>query len=121
MSPAEVKKYVDEGKLRTLAITADQPSEALPGVRTLEDQTGLHVNFTSTWRGIAVPKDTPDEIAELLADAFIQGTEDKEFRAEMKMNGLGLLVKDGKGFALQLKESHDLFAEMIPELGLSRK
>jgi len=121
VSPAEVKKYVDEGKLRTLAINADKRSEALPGVPTLQEQTGINVNFTSTWRGLAVPKDTPDEIAELLAHAFIKGTEDEEFKTSMKMNGLGLLVKDGKEFARQLKESHDLFAKMIPELGLSRK
>ncbi|WP_379128337.1 tripartite tricarboxylate transporter substrate binding protein [Paenibacillus sp. sgz500958] len=121
VSPAEVKKYVDEGKLRTLAINADKRSEALPGVPTLEEQTGINVGFTSTWRGLAVPKDTPNEIAELLTSAFIKGTEDEEFRAAMKMNGLGLLVKDGKGFSRQLKESHDLFAKMIPELGLSRK
>ncbi len=120
VSPAEVKKYVEEGKLRTLAITADQPSEALPGVRTLEEQTGLHVNFTGTWRGLAVPKDTPDEIAEQLAIAFIKGTEDVEFRQYMKLNGLGLLVKDGAGFTQQMKESHDLFGKIIPELGLSR-
>jgi tripartite-type tricarboxylate transporter receptor subunit TctC len=121
VSPAEVKKYVDEGKLRTLAINADKRSEALPGVPTLEEQTGIYVDFTSTWRGLAVPKDTPDEIVELLANAFVKGTEDEEFRASMKLNGLGLLVKDNKGFAKQLKESHDLFAKMIPELGLSRK
>ncbi|OKP82246.1 tripartite tricarboxylate transporter substrate binding protein [Paenibacillus sp. P32E] len=121
VSPAEVKKYVDEGKLRTLAINADERSEALPGVPTLEEQTGIHVNFTSTWRGLAVPKDTPDAIADILAGAFIKGTEDKAFREYMSVNGLGLMVKDGKDFSRQLKESDDLFAKMIPELGLSRK
>jgi tripartite-type tricarboxylate transporter receptor subunit TctC len=121
VSPAEVKKYVDEGKLRTLAINADKRSEALPDVPTLEEETGIHVNFTSTWRGIAVPKDTPDEIVEQLAQVFIKGTEDKEFRDHMQMNGLGLLVTDGKDFAQQLKESHELFSKLIPELGLSRK
>ncbi|WP_425436716.1 tripartite tricarboxylate transporter substrate binding protein [Paenibacillus donghaensis] len=121
VSPAEVKKYVDEGKLRTLAVNADKRSEALPGVPTLEEETGIHVNFTSTWRGLAVPKDTPDEIAELLASAFIKGTEDKEFKNYMQLNGLQLQVKNGKAFGQQLQESHDLFAKMIPELGLSRK
>lgn len=29
VSPAEVKKYVDEGKLRTLAVNADKRSEAI--------------------------------------------------------------------------------------------
>lgn len=121
VSPAEVKTYVEQGKLRTLAINADKPSEALPGVRTLQEETGLQVSFTGTWRGLGVPKDTPDEITQLLAEAFIKGTEEKEFRDYMKANGLGLLVKDGKGFGQQMKESHDLFAKLIPELGLSRK
>lgn len=121
VSPAEVKTYVEQGKLRTLAINADNPSEALPGVKTLQEETGLQVNFVGTWRGLAVPKDTPDEIAEMLAEAFIKGTEEKEFRDYMKENGLGLLVRDGKGFAQQMKESHGLFAKLIPELGLSRK
>ncbi|MDF9840835.1 tripartite-type tricarboxylate transporter receptor subunit TctC [Paenibacillus sp. PastF-1] len=120
VSPAEVKRYVDEGKLRTLAVNADKRSEALPEVPTLEEQTGIHVNFTGTWRGLAVPKDTPDAISELLAEAFIKGTEDRNFREAMTMNGLGLLVKDGKAFSRQLKESDDLFSRMIPELGLSR-
>lgn len=121
VSPAEVKKYVDEGKLRTLAVNADKRSEALPGVPTLEEETGIHVNFTSTWRGIAVPKDTPDAIAGLLTEAFIKGTEDRSFREYMRVNGLGLQVTDGKTFSRQLKESNDLFSKMIPELGLSRK
>ncbi|WP_249902111.1 tripartite tricarboxylate transporter substrate binding protein [Paenibacillus sp. PK3_47] len=121
VSPAEVKRYVDEGKLRTLAVNADKRSEALPGVPTLEEETGIHVNFTSTWRGIAVPKDTPDRIASLLTEAFIKGTEDRSFREYMRVNGLGLQVTDGKAFSGQLKESNDLFSKMIPELGLSRK
>jgi tripartite-type tricarboxylate transporter receptor subunit TctC len=121
VSPAEVKTYVEQGRLRTLAIVAERPSEALPGVRTLQEETGFEVNFIGTWRGLAVPKDTPDEVTEVLAEAFIKGTEEKEFRDYMRTIGLGLLVKDGKGFAQQMKESHDLFSKLIPELGLSRK
>ena len=121
VSPAEVKSLVTAGKLRTLSINSDQRSEALPEVKTLQEETGLHVNFVGTWRGLAVPKDTPDELVDFLADVFIKNTEDKEFRDSMKEHGLGLKVRDSKEFSQQLKESHDLFAKLIPELGLSRK
>lgn len=121
VSPAEVKKYVDAGKLRTLAINADQRSEAMPNIPTLEEQTGIHASFTSTWRGLAVPKDTPNEIAQILTTAFIKGTEDNTFREYMKLNGFGLLIKDGKAFSQQLQESDAIFAKMIPGVGLSRK
>ena len=121
VSPAEVKTFVEQGKLRTLAINADQPSVALPGVKTLKEATGYQFEFVGSWRGLSVPKDTPDDITRLLADAFIKGTEDKIFREYMKEKGLELLVRDGKGFAQQMKESHELFEKLIPELGLSRK
>ncbi|MGW8956985.1 tripartite tricarboxylate transporter substrate binding protein [Paenibacillus sp. NPDC055715] len=121
VSPTKVKKYVDQGDLRILAIQADTVSEAFPSVPTLQQATGLSIHFIGTWRGLAVPKDTPDEIAQILADALIKGTKDEEFREEMRRHGLGLRVKDAEAFARQLKESHDTFARLIPELGLSRK
>ncbi|CAM4290058.1 tripartite tricarboxylate transporter substrate binding protein [Paenibacillus tarimensis] len=121
VSPAEVKAYVDQGQLRTLAINADTKSEALPGVGTLKEETGIDGNFIGTWRGLGVPKDTPDDITDRLAEAFIKGTEEKGFRDYMEANGLGLHVENGQGFRRQMKESHDLFSDLIPELGLSRQ
>lgn len=121
VSPAEVKQGVDKGELRTLAIAAAERSEALPDVPTLQEATGIAVDFTGTWRGLAVPKDTPDAVADRLAQVFMKATEDREFREAMQENGLGLLVRDGKAFGHHLKESHDLFARLIPELGLSRR
>ncbi|MCZ8520797.1 MULTISPECIES: tripartite tricarboxylate transporter substrate binding protein [Paenibacillus] len=121
VSPAEVKTYVEQGKLRTLAVNAQQPSRALPGVPTLKEATGLSVQFTGTWRGLAVPKDTPDEVTAVLADAFMKAAGEEEFGTYMEDNGLGLLVRDGEGFREQMKASHDAFAKLIPELGLSRK
>lgn len=121
VSPAEVKAYVDNGTLRTLAIDGDERSEALPDVPTLKEETGVDAEFIGTFRGLAVPKDTPDAIADQLAEAFIKGTEEKEFKDFMKENGLGIRVGDGKEFTRQLKENHDRFAKMIPELGLEHK
>ncbi|MGF7030937.1 tripartite-type tricarboxylate transporter receptor subunit TctC [Paenibacillus mucilaginosus] len=121
VSPAEVKTQVEQGTLRTLAVNAEQRSEALPGVPTLKEATGLSVQFTGTWRGLAVPKDTPDEVTAVLAEAFTRAAGEEDFRAFMKENGLGLMIRDGEGFRGQMKASHDAFARLIPELGLSRK
>lgn len=121
VSPAEVKTYVQQGKLRTLAINDTVSSKALPGVPTLKEATGLDVTFAGTWRGLAVPKGTPDEVTDVLTQAFMNAAEDPEFKEQMEENGLGLLVKDGEGFGRQLKENHDMLAQLIRELGLSRK
>ncbi|MDQ1236099.1 tripartite-type tricarboxylate transporter receptor subunit TctC [Paenibacillus sp. SORGH_AS306] len=121
VSPAEVKEEVDQGKLRILMINGSARSEAFPDVPTLQEATGYTVNFSGTWRGLAVPQDTPDEIVHLLAEAFTKGTKEQEFREDMSAHGLGLLVKDKDGFRQQMQQSHDLYARLIPELGLSRK
>ncbi|MDO3411646.1 tripartite tricarboxylate transporter substrate binding protein [Saccharibacillus sp. CPCC 101409] len=120
VSPAEVKTYVEEGQLRTLVVNADERSKALPDVPTLEEATGMRTDFAGTFRGLAVPSGTPDPVAAVLEHAFIEAAQSGGFRSEMEASGLGLRVRSGKEFEKQLQESHDRFAEMIPELGLSR-
>ncbi|MFD0682229.1 MULTISPECIES: tripartite tricarboxylate transporter substrate binding protein [unclassified Paenibacillus] len=121
VSAAEVKSQVESGKLRTLAINDSKPSDALPGVKTLKEETGLTVSVPGTWRGLAVPKDTPDDIVKVLTDAFTKGAGEQDFKDYMKKNGLGIEVKDSKAFTQHLKENHEQFGKLIPELGLGKK
>lgn len=121
VSPAEVKKYVESGKLKTLAIMDAKESDALPGVPTLENETGIKTVYVGPWRGLAVPKNTPDDVVKVLANAFMKGAEEPEFKEYMKNNGLGLVIKDGQGFGQLMKESHDAFSKLIPELGIEKK
>ncbi|WP_047153881.1 tripartite tricarboxylate transporter substrate binding protein [Aneurinibacillus tyrosinisolvens] len=120
VSPAEVKAQVEAGKLKTLAIIDAQPSEALPGVKTLEEETGIKATYVGPWRGVVVPKDTPDDVVKVLTDAFMKGAEEEEFKTYMKKNGLGLVVKDSEGFKKLIEDSHESFGKLIPELGLKK-
>ncbi|WP_248925835.1 tripartite tricarboxylate transporter substrate binding protein [Paenibacillus hamazuiensis] len=121
VSPPEVKSQVESGKLRALAVLDDKPAEVLAGVKTLKEETGIEFSYIGTWRGLGVPKDTPDEIVQLLSDAFMKGMEDAEFKEFMKKNELTIVAKDSKSFGQYLKENHDKFGKLIPELGLSKK
>ncbi len=57
---ATVIEYIKAGKLRALAVTGTERSDALPGVPTLgEFLPGYEV---SIWHGIGAPKNTPVEI-----------------------------------------------------------
>ena len=120
VSPAEVKSQVEAGNVRTLAIVDSKQSDALPGVKTLEEETGIKTKNLATWRGIAVPKDTPDDVAKILTDAFTKGANDPDFKEYMKKSGLGLLVKDSAGFTEQMTSVDAFFAELIPTLGLKK-
>ncbi|GAA0357000.1 tripartite tricarboxylate transporter substrate binding protein [Bacillus horti] len=119
VSPAEVKAYVEAGQLKTLAIIDENPSDVLPGVQTLVEQTGIQTPHIGSWRGLVVPKDTPDEIVDILLDAFQKGTEEEEFIQFMDNNGLGLRVLGPEEFKKMLDESYEYFGELIPELNIN--
>ena len=120
VSPAEVKAQVEAGKIRPLAIVDSKPSDALPGVKTFEEETGIKTTFVGPWRGLCVPKDTPDDIAKILTDAFMKGANEPEFKDYMKKNGLGMAIKDGAGFTKLMADSEAAFAEQVPALGLKK-
>ncbi|UFJ43103.1 tripartite tricarboxylate transporter substrate binding protein [Brevibacillus humidisoli] len=120
VSPAEVKAHVEAGKLKTLAVVDEKQSDVLPGVKTLEEQMGIKMPPIGSWRGLAVPKETPEEVVSILADAFMKAAESEEFKTYMKNNGLGLSIKDASSFQKMIVESHDYFGELIPELGIPK-
>ncbi len=120
ISYAEVKANVDSGKLRTLALVDSKIADGVPKLKTLEEELGIKAEITGAWRGLAVPKDTPDDIAKILGDAFSKAVGDTEFKEFMLKNGLGIEYKDAKGFEALLEENHNAFGKIIPELGLKK-
>src|SRR5258705_13296511 len=65
VSLPEARSLIDAGKVKSLAVMADQPSALYPNVPTLKAATGS--NWTmAAWRGIAAPKGIPSEAREKL-------------------------------------------------------
>lgn len=120
VSPAEVKTHLDAGNLKTLAVMSDKRSEIIPDVPTFTE-AGLESETVATWRGITVPKDTPDEIVAVLEDAFLKAAKEENFQKFMSSNGLGIELKSSKEFTSFMNENYDYYKEMFAELGLSGK
>ncbi|MCF6097465.1 tripartite tricarboxylate transporter substrate binding protein [Thermovorax subterraneus] len=119
VSPAEVASHVKSGQLKILAVASEKRLEQFPDVPTFKE-LGIDV-VVGTWRGLAVPKDTPDEIVSILYDGFKKAAEKDSFKEFMKNAGLGLEVKDGKEFLERMKNDNELFAKLINSLGLAKK
>jgi tripartite-type tricarboxylate transporter receptor subunit TctC len=69
MVPGIAMPQVEAGKVRALAITSLQPSELLPGIRTMASQG--YPGFESiSWDAIFVPAGTPPDIVERLNKAI---------------------------------------------------
>ena len=118
VSPAEVKSQLDAGNVKVLGVMSENRSDIVPDVPTFAE-AGLEIDTVATWRGITVPKDTPDEIVAILEDAFMQAAEQEDFKRIMENNGLGIELANSDEFAEHMNQNYEYFGEMFSELGLS--
>lgn len=119
VSPGEVLSYVTAGKLKVLGVMADERVKQLPDVPTLKEQ-GIDLSI-GTWRGLAVPKGTPEEVIAVLHDAFKKAMEDQSFIDFMDKSGLGIGYLNGKQFAELIRTENDNFKELISSLGIAQQ
>ena len=80
-SPVGSLQYLQDGKLRALAVTTAQPSDVLPDVPTIAATVpGFEV---TTWFGIGAPKATPAAIVERLNREINAGLNDPKIKARL--------------------------------------
>lgn len=77
---------------RVLAFASEERVEKFPDVPTFKELGYDIVSQGTAYRGVAVPKDTPDEIVDQIAAAFKKVNNDPEVKK--KMANLGLLRED---------------------------
>ncbi|MUV37058.1 Protein BugT [Lentibacillus sp. JNUCC-1] len=117
VSPAEVKSQIDAGKLKMLAVMSDEKSDMAPDVPTVSE-AGLDAAPIGTWRGLTVPKETPDDIVAKLEDGFLKAAEEEEFKDFMDKNGLGLKIQGSEEFGEYMQQNQELYGEIISDLDL---
>lgn len=117
VSPAEVRTQVESGELKVLAVMAEERVESLPDVPTLKE-VGIDLSI-GTWRGLAVPKETPKEVVAKLEESFGETAQSDEFKATLDTLGLGYRYEDAEGFSALMEEQDQLFGELIPSLNLN--
>jgi tripartite-type tricarboxylate transporter receptor subunit TctC len=66
-------------ELKILAVADDKRIDLLPDVPTVKEAVGIDYTFDS-YRGLAVKKGTPDNIAKALSDAFEKAANDPEVK-----------------------------------------
>ncbi len=118
VSPGEVLTHVQAGKLKILGVMDSQRSPIAPDAPTLKE-AGYDVNV-ATWRGLAAPKGTPQEVLTVLHDAFKAAMETAEFKDFMDKNGLEITYMNGADYAKSMQTENEMFKTLITELGLKQ-
>lgn len=119
VSPGEVTSHVEAGKLRTLAVMGNQRVGGIFGnVPTLKER-GIDLSI-GVWRGLALPKGTPQDVADTLGALARKVTEDPFFRQALAKANLGLAYADATGFQAQIDQDTVRFKELVTSLGLQK-
>ena len=116
VSYAEVANYVESGDLKVLAVMNDKRLDSIPDVPTCQE-AGYNV-VLGTWRGLGVPKDTPDEVVDQLYEIFSQAAESDAFVDFMNKSNNVIDVLDGATFEERIKSDLETYTALVTDLGL---
>ncbi|MGQ9776658.1 MAG: tripartite tricarboxylate transporter substrate-binding protein, partial [Thermodesulfobacteriota bacterium] len=71
-----------------------------------------------TWRGVGVPKDTPDEIVKILERSLEKAVASSEYKDFMAKNGFGITWMSAFEYGKFMAESDRLMGSLMKEVGL---
>lgn len=113
-SGAEVLAQVESEELEALAVMGDERLDALPDTPTLAEEG---IDWVSgTWRGMAVPNGTPDEIVDELESCLTEAAEDETFTSFMDENAFGEEYRDSAEFNEFMDAEYERYEQLIDEL-----
>lgn len=116
VSYAEVSNYVESGDLKVLGVMSNDRLEPIPDVPTCKE-AGYEA-VLGTWRGLAVPADTPDEVVNKLYEIFSEAAASQEFVDFMNNTNNVIEIQDGPTFQEQIKNQLELYSGLVEDLGL---
>lgn len=110
-SAPEAAAQLDSGQLRALAIMADERNLKYPDVPTLKE---LGIDWSSgTWRGIAVPKGTPEEVINSLYGKLSKITNSEKYKDFMSKNGFGIKIRNSEEFSNFVEEQNTTWKKIL--------
>ena len=115
-SLVEARSMIEAKKVRALAIMGEKRAELFPEVPTLKE---LGLNWTmGAWRGVGVPKDTPDDIVKVLEKSLEKAVASAEFKKFMQDSGFGIMWKPAAEYGRFMTEGDKEMGVLMKEVGL---
>lgn len=110
--------YVNEGRVRALAVLSTARSAVFPTTPTLEESGFERLPITS-WAGVLGPKGMSADVVAKIASAFNRAAADPLVRAQM--DGLGFPLEQGGPSQLRelMAEQLKIHAQLVKQAGLA--
>lgn len=118
-SASEVWGLVESGQLKILANASPQRLPKWPDIPTFKE-AGVDMSF-GVWRAVVAPKDTPDEIIQVLNKAIEKAVNSQEYKDFMTNNGFGILYKNAKEAQAFMDKQDAELGELLKGLGIKKQ
>jgi tripartite-type tricarboxylate transporter receptor subunit TctC len=113
-SPGEASAYVRGGKMRLLAVMAQERAPGFPEVPTLKER-GYDVQV-GVWRGLAVNRNTPAPVVATLTEVARKTAEDPAFRDALARATLTFAYAESAAFTALANRDREVFGQLIERL-----
>ena len=117
--PAEIMAQITGRQVRILAVSGDRRLTSLSDVPTLKE-SGVDLTMT-LWRGVAVPKGTPQAVIARLERAFTQAAQSAEFRDFATRMGAAVDVRGAHDFDAFVARDDREIAALMEQIGLRKQ
>ena len=113
----EAIENIESGKIVPLTVFGPERVEYLPDVPTAQEQ-GLDVEVAQ-YRFMTVPKGTPQDVKDTIAEAMQATFETEEYQAFNEQNSLTPMEISGDEVVAQLEEDKERYADLVEEYGIN--
>ena len=105
-------------KLRLLAVAMEERHPYFQDVPTFKE-LGFDL-VSGAYRGVAVPKSTPEAVREQLSAMIGQINADPEFKKRMERDGMALLNIDYKAYPAFIEKMTNIYVDAATEAGIMK-
>jgi tripartite-type tricarboxylate transporter receptor subunit TctC len=116
-SPSSTLPYVQQGKLKAIAVTGEKRMTALPKVPTFTE-SGLPNFDVKSWHGILAPPGTPKPIVDTIAKEVAKILAMPDTIEQLASFGLGPFISTPEQFAAMMKSENERYGRVIKAAGI---
>lgn len=118
-SVPEAISQIEAGQLRALCVMSADRLSDYPDIPTVKESGIDWVGVG--WRGLAMPKNTPEPILDKVIEACGRIVASEDFASFMRKNGFGVEIRQGETFAGFLKEQDIQWKVVVEAAGYAKK
>jgi tripartite-type tricarboxylate transporter receptor subunit TctC len=115
---ASVIPFINQGRLRALAVTSAKRMQELPDVPTMVE-SGLDNFVAESWHGIVVPAGTPAPIIHRINQAIVSALASDDVRKQFRELGVEPSPDSPEAFAAFIKSETPKWTKLVRESGAS--